>query len=131
MSVMIDAVLLVLLALVLLPVGVLLVEVLCALVPRKPVPLPDAIRPNLAVLVPAHNESVAIRRTLNSVLPQLAPGDRLIVVADNCSDDTAQIAVDGGAEVVERRQEAQRARDMRSIFECGTWRKIRCRSLRR
>src|SRR5882672_4165854 len=116
MSVMIDAVLLVLLALVLLPVGVLLVEVLCALVPSKPVPLPDVIRPNFAVLVPAHNESVGIRRTLNSVLPQLAVGDRLIVVADNCSDDTAQIAAAGGAEVVERRQEAQRARDMRSIF---------------
>jgi glycosyltransferase involved in cell wall biosynthesis len=32
----------------------------------------------------------------------LGPRDRIVVVADNCSDDTAELARDAGAEVVER-----------------------------
>jgi hypothetical protein len=38
------------------------------------------------VLVPAHNEESGIAATLAALLPQLAAGDRLLVVADNCSD---------------------------------------------
>jgi len=56
----------------------------------------------LAVLIPAHNESLVIDATLKTVLPQLVNGDRLVVIADNCSDDTAHIAEANGAEVVER-----------------------------
>lgn len=55
-----------------------------------------------AVIVPAHNESAGILSTLNDIRLQLRPGDRLLVVADNCSDDTAFIAAKAGAEVVER-----------------------------
>jgi cellulose synthase/poly-beta-1,6-N-acetylglucosamine synthase-like glycosyltransferase len=51
------------------------------------------------VLVPAHNESAGIRATLESLARQTRPADRLVVVADNCTDDTASIAVDAGAEV--------------------------------
>ncbi len=40
--------------------------------------------------------------TLNDVKAQLQPGDRLLVVADNCTDDTAVIARAAGAEVTER-----------------------------
>jgi glycosyltransferase involved in cell wall biosynthesis len=40
---------------------------------------------------------------LASITPQLAAGDRLLVVADNCSDDTATLARQAGAQVVERR----------------------------
>ena len=32
------------------------------------------------------------------------PGDRLLVIADNCDDDTAAIALAEGAEVVERNE---------------------------
>jgi cellulose synthase/poly-beta-1,6-N-acetylglucosamine synthase-like glycosyltransferase len=53
-------------------------------------------------LVPAHDEALVIRAMLASVTPQLLDGDRLLVVADNCSDDTAQLAHEAGAEVVER-----------------------------
>lgn len=55
-----------------------------------------------AVVVPAHNEGSGLRPTLEDLKPQLGPFDRLIVVADNCSDDTAEIAVEAGAEVLER-----------------------------
>jgi cellulose synthase/poly-beta-1,6-N-acetylglucosamine synthase-like glycosyltransferase len=61
-----------------------------------------ARRPTVAVLVPAHDEAAGIHAMLVSVLAQLVPGDRCIVVADNCSDDTASIARAAGAEVVER-----------------------------
>jgi cellulose synthase/poly-beta-1,6-N-acetylglucosamine synthase-like glycosyltransferase len=64
---------------------------------------PDrAARPALAVLVPAHNEAIGIRGTIGSISAQTLPGDRVVVIADNCTDATAQIARDCGAEVVER-----------------------------
>ena len=49
-------------------------------------------RPRLAVLIPAHDESAGIACTIHNLLPQLATGDRLVVIADNCSDDTAAVA---------------------------------------
>jgi len=62
-------------------------------------------RASLAVLVPAHNEESGIAATLAAVRAQLAPGDRLLVVADNCSDATADVARAAGAEVIERASE--------------------------
>jgi cellulose synthase/poly-beta-1,6-N-acetylglucosamine synthase-like glycosyltransferase len=59
----------------------------------------DERRVRVAVLVPAHDEAIGIAGTLDNIKAQLEPGDRLIVVADNCSDDTADIAASRGAEV--------------------------------
>ncbi len=59
-------------------------------------------RPRIAVVVPAHNESAMIARTAASIRRQLPDGARLLVVADNCSDDTALLAARAGAEVAER-----------------------------
>jgi cellulose synthase/poly-beta-1,6-N-acetylglucosamine synthase-like glycosyltransferase len=59
-------------------------------------------RGRIAVLVPAHNESTAMVPTLEDIKAQLCPGDHLLVLADNCSDDTAAVARAAGAEVVER-----------------------------
>jgi cellulose synthase/poly-beta-1,6-N-acetylglucosamine synthase-like glycosyltransferase len=61
-----------------------------------------AERPSLAILVPAHNEEGGIEAALRGALRQLSPRDRLLVVADNCSDATAAVARAAGAEVVER-----------------------------
>ena len=54
------------------------------------------------VVVPAHNESLGLVPTLQDIKAQLGAGDRLIVVADNCTDDTAEVAVASGAEVIVR-----------------------------
>lgn len=59
-------------------------------------------RPSIAVLVPAHNEVDAINATLDTLLPQLTPEDRLVVIADNCSDETATVARQPGVTVIER-----------------------------
>ena len=45
-----------------------------------------------------------------SLMPQLVPGDRLVVIADNCSDSTAEIARSLGATVVERSDAERRGK---------------------
>ncbi|CCE09375.1 Glycosyl transferase, family 2 [Bradyrhizobium sp. STM 3843] len=88
-------------------VAVFAAEIIAAVIlsrRKHPVPAaPSGIqRPPLAVLIPAHNESSGIRPTIADIRAQLLPHDRLLVVADNCSDDTAAMARDAGAEVIER-----------------------------
>jgi len=53
----------------------------------------------LTALVPAHDEALTIAATLRSLRGQTRPPDQVIVVADNCTDDTADIARNHGAEV--------------------------------
>ena len=61
----------------------------------------------VAVLIPAHNEVARIGKTLTLLLPQLSPQDRIVVIADNCTDETAAIAREFGVTVLER-QDSQR-----------------------
>jgi len=76
--------------------------------PRSP---EEAFLPaRIAVLVPAHNEGVGLRATLEDIAGQLRPGCRMVVIADNCSDDTAAIARGLGAEVVERHDPTNRGK---------------------
>ena len=53
------------------------------------------------VLIPAHDEQAIIDKTLESLTLQHRPPDRIIVVADNCTDATVQIARARGVEVIE------------------------------
>jgi cellulose synthase/poly-beta-1,6-N-acetylglucosamine synthase-like glycosyltransferase len=88
--------------LVLIPVSVVFVQVLMALPELRPRRMQAGRRPSIAVLVPAHNEASVIASTLRTIAVQVAEGDRMLVVADNCTDDTAKIALEAGAEVVQR-----------------------------
>ena len=54
------------------------------------------------VLVPAHNESVHLLPTLRALLNDIDDYTRVLVVADNCTDDTAAVARLEGVEVIER-----------------------------
>lgn len=63
-----------------------------------------------AVLIPAHNEGAGILSTLRDAQAQLGPADRVLVVADNCSDDTAEIARAAGADVVVRHDPERRGK---------------------
>ena len=93
----------------LLAVGVFASQILAySLAPRRSEATSSAsaaTRGPLVVLVPAHDEERGIAVTLSAIGQQLAPGDRLLVVADNCSDATATVARAAGAEVVERHSE--------------------------
>ncbi len=93
---------LVVLGLLLVPALVVALQVLAALPRYRRRCVPPIARPSLTVLVPAHNEAFGIAATLQSITEQLHQGDRLLVVADNCDDDTAVVARQHGAEVIER-----------------------------
>jgi cellulose synthase/poly-beta-1,6-N-acetylglucosamine synthase-like glycosyltransferase len=95
-----------------LPVLVLLAQVLLAHGARR-TNAPVAEREpgaTVAVLIPAHNEAAGITATLHGVQAQLRAGDRMLVVADNCSDDTAAVARQAGAEVIERSDSVHRGK---------------------
>ena len=46
----------------------------------------------MLVLIPAHNEEASIGRNLHALLTQTRVPDRIVVIADNCTDRTEQIA---------------------------------------
>jgi cellulose synthase/poly-beta-1,6-N-acetylglucosamine synthase-like glycosyltransferase len=76
----------------------------------------SAPRPRIAVLVPAHNERAGITTTLHGLAPQLVSGDMLLVVADNCSDDTADVARHAGATVISRNDPERRGKGYALAF---------------
>lgn len=55
----------------------------------------------VTVLIPAHNEEASLPATLASLLAQSHRPERVIVVADNCTDATVEVARAAGVEVVE------------------------------
>ena len=102
------SVLLCLIAIVLsLPIIILFIECSVALLPNRFREIAQTQRPSIAVLVPAHNEAPVIKVTLETLRSQLIQKDQLIVIADNCSDETTAIARSCGATVIER-QDSQR-----------------------
>ncbi len=84
--------------LLLLPCTVLMMQVVSAALPvhinRKPAVTHDLRHIEVCVLVPAHNEAFGIGAALKALLPQLGPRDRVLVVADNCTDSTADVVRD-------------------------------------
>lgn len=55
----------------------------------------------VTALIPAHNERDSIEAAISGLRNQTRPPDRILVIADNCTDDTAQIAGAAGVEVIE------------------------------
>ncbi len=78
---------------------------LLALVARRsPAPPAPASRPHFDVVVPAHDEEAVVADTVRSLLALDWPRERfrVFVVADNCTDRTAEVAAAAGAEVLAR-----------------------------
>jgi len=69
-----------------------------------------------AVLIPAHDEREGIEATVIEVRSQLRSSDRLIVIADNCTDDTADVARAAGAEVITRTEPDHRGKGYALAF---------------
>ncbi len=61
-------------------------------------------RSRIAVLVPAHDEAALVGRCVTSLRQQSYPADLydIVVIADNCTDDTAERAAAAGATVLVR-----------------------------
>jgi cellulose synthase/poly-beta-1,6-N-acetylglucosamine synthase-like glycosyltransferase len=56
--------------------------------------------PKIIVLIPARNESESIKHTIKSIKEQTNTVDRIIVIANNCTDNTAEVSLKCGAEVI-------------------------------
>lgn len=101
---MIVAILLILVAPLIVLTAVFLVECGLGAIPagRPRVAPPSTPMPATVVMIPARNEAADLGDTLARCRPTLPAGVRILVVADNCDDDTAGIARANGAEAIER-----------------------------
>jgi cellulose synthase/poly-beta-1,6-N-acetylglucosamine synthase-like glycosyltransferase len=63
--------------------------------------LPPGAPVRCTVLIPAHNEEAILGLTLESLAGQTRPPDRVVVIADNCTDATVEVARQHQVEVVE------------------------------
>lgn len=98
-----DLILVILASLATLPIAWLLLETAAALLPEsRKKARPSVARPRCVVLVPAHNEQCGIAVTLTYLRSELKSGDRVVVIADNCTDRTAEVARQQGVEAIER-----------------------------
>ena len=99
-----DYILLILILTLFVPVIIFLIQVLASFFARSSQSTHSTVsRPSIAILMPAHNEALVIEHSIKGIKPQLNDNDRLIVIADNCTDETASIAVTYGATVIERK----------------------------
>lgn len=81
--------------------AVLFAEVMASMLPGRRLEAAEPL-PTLVAIIPAHNESANIIPTLTDLKASLWEKARILVVADNCDDDTAQVARDHGAQVIIR-----------------------------
>ncbi len=92
------------------PATVFFVECVASLFLPKAGSLARRSSATAVILIPAHDEARGIGPTIDDARRQLAPTDTLLVVADNCTDDTAVRARAAGAEVIERSDPEKRGK---------------------
>lgn len=96
------------------PFVVLVVEILAGLKPVRSETLSAAS--SLAVIIPAHDEAAGIAQTIGAIRAAAPDGTRILVIADNCGDDTAARARAAGGEVAERRDPDRRGKGYALAF---------------
>ena len=77
---------------------------------------PAEVPASVAILIPAHDEAAGIAATVAGLRRSVPPHTRILVVADNCTDDTAARARAAGAEVVERLDTKRRGKGYALAF---------------
>ena len=68
------------------------------------------------IVIPAHDEAEVVGKTLQMLQTALGEDMRVLVVADNCDDTTAEIVRDHGVEVVERTNAQDRGKGFALAF---------------
>ena len=98
-----------------------LLVTIAALLGRRRTPPPAGPAPRFAVVIPAHDEEGSVAATVASCLRLEDPGAgyAVVVVADNCSDRTAEVARAAGAHVLERFDDVDKSKGhaLRYYFE--------------
>lgn len=76
---------------------------------KKPDPHRETKRNRYAVLIAGRNEAAVIGQLINSLKAQTYPSEllQIFVIADNCTDNTAEVARNAGAEVYERQNKTE------------------------
>jgi len=84
----------------------------CSLIKLKDKKVLEEKNHKFMAIIPAHNEEAVIRNLVESLKKQDYPKDMydIYVIADNCSDATADIAKDAGAIVMKRFDEAHKTK---------------------
>ncbi len=69
----------------------------------------ETVEMKFGVIIPAHNEELVIGRTVSNLLEMNYSPEKndIIVIADNCDDNTAQVAREAGAICIEREVEPE------------------------
>ena len=89
-----------------------LIVSICSLVKLKDKPILEEKQNRFMAIIPAHNEESVIKNLVESLKKQNYPKELfdIYVIADNCTDATAQIAKTAGAIVYERFDEENKTK---------------------
>ncbi len=89
----------------------LLLLAAAALVPSRKVPAAESMR-HFRIVIPAHNEALVLEPVLRRLTNVTYPRNHfeIVVVADNCTDNTAEVARRCGVRVIERRDHVNRGK---------------------
>ncbi|HXF38100.1 MAG TPA: glycosyltransferase family 2 protein [Blastocatellia bacterium] len=90
----------------------LLMLTIAGLLPRRRVESTKFKLLNLAVVIPAHNEEASIARCIRSLhrCERARSWFSIVVVADNCTDSTAEVARENGARALIRNDATKRGK---------------------
>ena len=89
-----------------------LIVSICSLIKLKDKPLVEDKQNRFMAIIPAHNEAAVVANLIESLKNQTYPKELydIYVIADNCTDNTAEIARNAGAIVYERFDETKKTK---------------------
>ena len=97
-----------------------LIVSICSLIKLKDKPILEEKENRFMLIIPAHNEATVVRNLIESLKKQNYKKELydIYVIADNCTDNTAQIAREAGAIVYERFDEARKTKGSKNRRGC-------------
>lgn len=95
--------------------GIFILEVTAGLVGMRRTGASHGTPPTV-IIVPAHNEAGGLAASLIALKQAVPPDVRILMVADNCSDDTAALARAAQVNVIERHDPANRGKGYALAF---------------
>ena len=92
------------------------VEMMLGMRPARSAAAHTGPKASAVIVIPAYDEAEVIGKTLQTLQAALGEAMRILVVADNCTDATADVARGHGAEVIERTSAQDRGKGFALAF---------------
>lgn len=89
---------------------VFIAEMVAGIAPARRRPVPDCTGQRVTILMPAHDEAEILGDILDRLAPEIDGWATVVVIADNCVDETADVGRLRGATVVERSDPTRRGK---------------------